>query len=154
MIRYVLAALLTVALLALAMPAIDRAATENTDRQVAASVVAIDDAAVSLAENEERSHEDHPDPQRVVDVTLPPDTLTTEGVDHFEIEPSLDHDYSAVRYVLADGTTRTDTIDVAVVAEDPHDDRSVEIGGGGDRELRLALEPDADDEPVVVARWR
>lgn len=154
MIRYVLAVVLAVALLAVAAPAVDRAATQNADRQVAASVAAIDEAATSLATNEELSPPDHPDPRRVVDVALPRESLTTDGVDRLEIEPDVEHGYSSVRYVLSDGTTSVGAIAEPIVAETADGNRTVEIGGGDDLELVLTLEADGSGDPVVVARWR
>ena len=71
MIRIVVAVLLAIALIVLAVPAIERGASLNTQRQVETSITAIDDAATSLVETEEISPDDHPNPKRVVDVRLP-----------------------------------------------------------------------------------
>ncbi|QCS41611.1 hypothetical protein [Natrinema versiforme] len=151
MIRYVVAIVLTVALVVLAVPAIERGASMNSQRQVDASIAAIDDAATSLAESEELSPDGHPDPRRVVDVTLPRGSLTTESVDHFEITPRENGSYSAVRYVLEDGTTRETVIGEPIVRNDPADNESVELGGTGGVRLALTLQADDNGDPVVVA---
>lgn len=151
MIRYVLAAMLTVALLVVAVPAIDRGATTNTERAVDSSIADIDDAATSLVATEEVSPEGHPDPQRVVAVSLPKRSLTTTGVDHFEIVPNETADFSGVRYVLEGGTTRTAVIDERIVRDDAGGNEPVELGGTGTVRLRLTLQADAEGDPIVVA---
>ena len=153
MIRYVLIVLVTVALLVLSMPAIDRAATLNTERQVDTTLAAIDDAATDLESNEEVTPAGHPDPQRVVDLTLPASTLTTEGVDHFELDPHENGGYTHARYVLADGTTREQTIDATIVWNDPDSTDATEIGGSSDQQLVFRLVETDDGDPIVVASY-
>jgi hypothetical protein len=150
-IRIVVAVLLAIALIVLAVPAIERGASLNTQRQVETSITAIDDAATSLVETEEISPDDHPNPKRVVDVRLPRGSLTTEAVTHFEITMAETGRYSSVRYVLADGTTRTGVIDEPVVWNDPHGNESVELDGAGEVQLVLSLRADENRTPIVVA---
>lgn len=149
--RYVVAALLTVALVAMAAPAVDRGASLNTHREVETSIAAIDEAATSLVETEEPSPEGHPDPQRVVRVTLPRDSPTTAAVDRFEIVPQADRNASVVRYVLEDGTTRDAVIDERIVWSDPHGTESIELGGPDEVRLVLTLRTDGNGDPVIVA---
>lgn len=151
MIRYVLAVLLTVAILALAGLAIDDGATDNTEREIQTAISEIEAAAVELAEYEELSPADHPDPQRVVTVSIPEPSLTTAGVSHLEIEPVEDADASVARYVLEDGTTGREVIDQRIVYHDRTENRTTELDGTGTERLRLVLLPDEDDNPVVVA---
>ncbi|NUB94013.1 hypothetical protein HT576_23855 [Haloterrigena sp. SYSU A121-1] len=152
MIRYVLAAALSLALLAAAVPALEYGAAINTERTLDTGIEDLDRAATSLAANDDPTPDTHPDPQRVVTVSLPEDSLTTAGVDHFEVVPREDGNFSAARYVLEDGTTRTATIDERIVWLEPTENEPIELGGTGERELVLTLEMDANDEPVVVAR--
>jgi len=102
-------------------------------------------------ETEEISPDDHPNPKRVVDVRLPRGSLTTEAVTHFEITVAETGRYSSVRYVLADGTTRTGVIDEPVVWNDPHGNESVELDGAGEVQLVLSLRADENRTPIVVA---
>ena len=150
MIRYVLAAILTVAIFALAAPAIERGASMNTEREVEAGVADLEEAKTSLAENEELSPEGHPDPQRVVPIEFPRGGLTTVEVDHFEVVPH-EEGFTTVRYVLEDGTTRESTFDELIVYDDPDELEPLEMGGTGTKEIRLVLQADEDGEPVVVA---
>ncbi|ELY48566.1 DUF7311 family protein [Natronolimnohabitans innermongolicus] len=152
MIRYVLAAILAVAILAVAVPAVDRAASMNAERTIDASIADIDDAASSLTAHDEPTPGSHPDPKRIVTVSLPDRSLTTAGVDHVEIVPHDSGEFSTARYVLSDGTTREATIDERIVHREPDGDEPVELGGSGEQQLLLTLQTDADDDPVVVAR--
>lgn len=152
MIRYVLAAMLTVGLLVISIPAIDKGAAINSERQVDASLAAIDTEATSLLEKEEVSPDGHPDPQRVVEVSLPKRTLTTESVDHFELVPHENGSYTHVRYVLSDGTTREEIIDEKIVWNDPEKNQTTELGGTGAQRLALVLLEDEHGDPVIVAR--
>ncbi|MFC6719118.1 hypothetical protein ACFQGT_07225 [Natrialbaceae archaeon GCM10025810] len=151
MIRYVLAALLTVAILGLAGAAIDAGASDTTERDLHRGIADVEEAAVELAEYEELTPPGHPDPQRVVEFSIPGRSLITEGVSHLEIEPVADADASIARYVLDDGTTDREVIEQRIVYRDPTDDRSTEIEGSGTRTLRLVLVPDENGDPVVVA---
>lgn len=151
MIRYVLAAVLTVALLAMTVPALEYGASMNTQRTLDAGIADLDRAATSLAATDEPTPDSHPDPRRIVTVSLPERSLTTTGVDHFEIVPHETENFSTARYVLGDGTTREATIDERIVWRDGADSEPVELGGSGERRLVLTLETDADGDPVVVA---
>jgi len=150
MIRYVLAALLAVAILSVAGLALEDAAVDNTERELRTGLSDLEDAAIDLAENEELSPADHPDPRRVVDLRVPAGSLTEAGVSQFEIEPVDEADASFARYVLDDGTNHREILDVRIVYRDATDTRTTEIRGSGPRTLTLVLLPDEDGDPVVV----
>lgn len=151
MIRYVIAAVLTVAILGLALLAIDDGASETTEREILAEIAAIEAAATDLEATEELSPAAHPNPQRVVEISIPTRSLTREGVSHVQIEPVNDADASIVRYALDDGTRSREFLETRIVYRDPTDDRTTEIDGSGRRRLRLVLLPDENGDPVVVA---
>lgn len=144
--------MLTVGLFAIAMPAVDKGARMNSERQLDATLSEIDDAATSLAENEEVTPEGHPDPQRIIEYSFPKSTLTTQGVDHFELVPHENGSYTHARYVLEDGTTREEVIEEKIVWNDPDGNETTEIGGTGRQRLALVLLEDEDGDPIVVAR--
>lgn len=149
--RYVVAAVLTVALAALAAPAIDRGATANTHRQVETGIASIDDAATDLVDAEEPSPDGHPNPRRVVELTLPRRSLATVAVDHVRIVPRADRRATVVRYALADGRTRETAIDERIVGNGPDGTAPLEVRGRGEVRLALTLRTGPDGEPVVVA---
>ncbi|ELY56696.1 DUF7311 family protein [Natronolimnohabitans innermongolicus] len=150
MIRYVLVAVLAVALLALSVPAINYAATENSDRQTVSELDSIESAAVSLLENEELPPDGQQRPVRTVTVSLPGDSLTTQSVDSVEIE-RITEGTSRVTYTVSGRSQQQLTIDAPIVYQTPSENRSIELGGGGDTELELALAEDPHGERVVVA---
>lgn len=149
--RYVVAAVLAVALAALAAPAIDRGAAMNTQRQVETGIASIDDAATDLVDTEEPSPDGHPNPRRVVELPLPRRSLTTVAVDRVRLVPQADQRATVVRYALADGQIREGIIDERIVGGDPDDAEPLEVRGRGEIRLALTLRTDADGEPVVVA---
>lgn len=150
MIRYVLVAVLTVALLALSIPAIDYAATENTDRQVVGEIDSVEAAATSLIENEEIPPDGQQRPLRTLELSLPGDSFTTQSVDTLEIE-RVDENVSRVTYVVEGQSRAQKVIDAPIVYENPYENRTVEVGGSGDTELDLILAEDRNGVPVIVA---
>ncbi|RQG93120.1 hypothetical protein EA462_02640 [Natrarchaeobius halalkaliphilus] len=151
MIRYVLAVLLTVALVALSVPAIEHGATVQSDRQVDGDVGAIERAAVSLIEHEELPPDGQPPPQRFVTVSLPDDSMTTTPVARFEIERTSDHT-SVVTVSLEDSSPRTIGIDAPIVYATAAENRSLELTGTGNEvSLLFYLDTDPAGERVVVA---
>ncbi|AXR78325.1 DUF7311 family protein [Natrarchaeobaculum sulfurireducens] len=150
MIRYVVAALLAVAIVSVAGLALDDGAADNTERELQTGISDIEDAAIELSENEELSPDTHPDPRRVVDFRVPTGSLTEAGVSHLEIEPVAGADASFARYVLTDGTDHREIIEVRIVYRDATDARTTEIRGSGTQMVTLVLRPDADGDPVVV----
>ncbi len=149
--RYVVAAVLAVALAALAAPAIDRGASMNSQRQVETGIASIDDAATDLVATEEPSPDGHPNPRRVVELTLPRRSLTTVAVDRVRIVPRADQRATGVRYALADGRTRETVLDEQIVGSGPDGTDPLEVRGRGEVRLALTLRTDAEGEPVVVA---
>ncbi|AEH37561.1 DUF7311 family protein [Halopiger xanaduensis] len=152
MIRYVVAVLLTLAIFGLAGLAIDDAAGEATERELRSELAAVEAAAVDLEASEEVSPAGHPNPRRVVEFSVPTRSLTRAGVDRLEIEPVAD-DASVARYVLTDGTRGRMILESRLVYCEPTADRTTEIGWSGTKAVRLALRPDADGRPVVVATF-
>lgn len=150
MIRYVLAVLLAVSLLALGGLALAESSTAATEREVRTAMSDIEAAAIDLAANEEVSPAGHPDPQRVVEVSIPERSLLTTGVSHVEIEPvEEDVDASMARYVLDDGTTNQEVLDVRLVARNQTGSRTT-LDGAGTHRLRLRLVSDEQGDPLVV----
>lgn len=150
MIRYVLAVLLSVAILALATVAIDASASDRTEAELRMAIADVEAAAAELVAYEEPSPDGHPNPQRVVEISIPSRSLTTTDVSHLEIDPVNDADASIARYVLADGTTNEIVLDERIVYRDPAHDRSTEIRGSGVQTVRLVLLSADDGSPVVV----
>ncbi|AHF98460.1 hypothetical protein HALLA_05970 [Halostagnicola larsenii XH-48] len=150
MIRYVLAVLLTVGLLALSIPAVNLAGEIQTERQLETEVTDLETAAVSLFETEEVSHDGAPAPRRAVTLEFPESSMTTVPVDSFEVERIHD-DTSVVSYAAEGRNERQQSIAAPIVSEDPTRNESVDLGSGsGERTVVLRLEADSDGDPVVT----
>lgn len=151
MIRYVLAVLLTVALLGLAIPALDHGSYVNSKQQVESNVAAIDEAATSLAEQEEPSPDGHPPPRRTLTVTLPKESLTSTAVDNFEIER---HGSASVASFYFGGKTENQIgMDQPIVYGSADGNETVEFGGTGRQRIALTLEEGPSGDPVVVVNY-
>lgn len=149
MIRYVLAALLTVALIAIAMPAVDRAAAVNSERQAERAVARVSEAAVSLAETEELPPRGEPGPRRFVTVALPSRSLTSAPVVTLRFR-SVTPNRSVGVYRVAGRREHLVRVPVAVTDADGE---PVRLGGTtGEMTLKLTLEHGASGEPVVVVQ--
>lgn len=146
MIRYVVAIILTVALIGVGLAGIDYAAGANSDQRVTASVTDFEDAAVSLLQSDELPPEGHLGPRRWVTVEMPDRSLTEKPVRHFEIR-RVNDDHSVVAYRIGGGATQTRTIEVPIT--NVTGGNVVELGGGRDHELRLSLVRDDDDRALV-----
>lgn len=150
MIRYVLAAILTVAIFGLALSAIDYGAGINGERQVESQIAAIDESATSLVANEELPPPGQPGSQRVQTVTFPADSLTSTPVERFHLERA-DENTSVVTYRVEGRTDRVAHIDVPIVQQSGE---PIEFGGSDtETTIRLVLERDPDpdsDRPIVV----
>lgn len=101
MIRVVIAVGLTVALFGAAMPAIDTAQVDRTERVLQADLQAIDAAATTLADEEELTPPGMAGPQRVQTITLYQQTPTQRAVQRVTITRS------ELRYQLAEGPAGT-----------------------------------------------
>lgn len=115
MIRVVLAVILTVVLLGIAMPAIDRAAGAHSDRQVESIAEQFDQTAVELNETEDLPPKGVRGPQRVIDVEFPTPSLTATAVLKFRIEEDHGNAHSVIVYQVGGRPERTHHIDAVVV---------------------------------------
>lgn len=145
MIRYVVAIILTVALVGVGLAGVDYAATANSDQAVTGGVTELEDAATSLLQDDELPPEGHLGPKRWVTIEMPDRSLTEKPVEHFEIRRIDDH--SVVRYRIGSGPAKTRTMNVPITNVTGGD--VVELGGGRDHELRLSLVRDDEDQPIV-----
>lgn len=145
MIRVVLAVVLAIALVGVAVPALEYGAGVNSEQQVGSEVAKIGNAATSLVENEELPPPGQSGAQRVVSVSLPGDSRTTRPVEHLEIERHGNR--SVATYRVEGRSEQVAHIDAPIV-NGTND--TVELGGSGTRDLVLTLERDGSEAPVIV----
>ncbi|MHC3437318.1 DUF7311 family protein [Natrialbaceae archaeon A-gly3] len=151
MIRTILAVVLSVAIVALSVPAIDHGASVRTERTLEADLAAIDEEAAALLESEELPPPGQPGPQRTVTVTLSGESLTTASVAYVAIggDRSTSDDVLVVAYRLEGGPERTVHVDAPVR---PDGGDPIVLRGSGEHDLRLTLEPEGDERIIVVSR--
>ncbi|WP_415378743.1 hypothetical protein [Halosimplex sp. TS25] len=149
MIRYVLAVLLTVAIIGISMPAIEQAAVDRSQKQVETAVADIEVAATSLIEEETLPPAGVRGPQRVVEAPFPTKGYFTAPVQRIEIELGPDAEASVVRYWVQGGPRRTAMIDAPIVNVNGNE---VKLGlSTGTQRFVLTLErSESLDQPVVV----
>lgn len=147
MIRYVVAVILTVALVAAAQGGIDYAASANSDRMVATGVADLEDAAVSLASNEEMPPPGVSGAQRFVTVDLPGRSMTETPVEHFELRRVTGERMTVASYRITGGSLETEVIDVPITNDTGGE--VVKLNGTRDRNLVLTLDRTDDDRPIV-----
>ena len=150
MIRYVLAVLLTVAILGIAMPAVEDTAGKQSDQQVANQVAKIEGAAVSLVENEELPPEGKTGARRSITLRFPGDSLLSRPVTDFEIE-RIRSNLSVVRYTVEGRSRQRLFIDAPVASAA---DGKIELGGTGEKEFVLTYERNETGAPTVFLRRR
>lgn len=148
MIRTVVAVLLTVAIVGVSVPALERGAGVNSENAVEAEIDKIGNAAESLYQNEQAPPEGVAGPQRTLSVNFPTDTLQSEPVKNVSILRRAE--FSIVRYRIAGRTERQTTIDAPIVNNDR--ENTTVMTGGGKRDLRLELRKKNSTSFVVLSR--
>lgn len=147
MIRYVLAVLLAVALLAVAVPASERAAAIRASDSVERSVAALERAATSLLD-ERPTPAGVRAPQRSVTVKFPTESLASARLRSFVVDRVGSG--SLVRYAVAGRPTRRIHVDAPLVAPDGG---RVDLGRPtGEVTFVLSLQREAGRRVVVLTR--
>lgn len=151
-IRYVLAVILTAALLGVGFGALERAGTERSEHQLEGQIDELDAAAMALVEHEDPPGVGQAGPRRVVDLTLPTDGLVSESVETLVIEPDYEKDVTVVSYRFDDRADRTVVIGV-VIERAGAGSAAIDLSGhGGSITLTLELRrPSPDSKPVLEA---
>jgi len=138
-IRYVLALALAATVLGMGAAAVEHAAGVRGEQTVETEVATLEDAAVALVESEE------PDPtvdgpRRILELRLPEETLTSDSVESFRIEPADGGGGAVVTYSVGDRREVREQIAVPVRAADGG---AIDLSGRTGR-VRLVLRLVAD----------
>jgi len=148
MIRTVVAVLLTVAILGVSVPAMERGAGVNSENAVEAEMNELGNAAESLYQNEQAPPENVSGPQRTLSVSFPKDTLQSEPVENVSIHRK--DEFSIVTYRVAGRTQKQTTIDAPIVNVER--ENTTVMKGAGKRDLRLELRKENSTSFVVLSR--
>lgn len=165
--RVLLAVVVTVAILAVALPAVDHAGRERTARSVGSDLRELGAAAASLADGEAAVAPGRRGAHRAVTVDLPRESLTSAGVASVAVgglPAGTDGDVAARddrrSDVLVARLTGGDRVVVPVETDlragraSAPDDRALVVRDPGEHRLHLRLVVRGDRHVVVVQRQR
>ena len=150
MIRYVLAVVLTVALVGIGWTGLEHAAALRSEQQVENALAEIDEAAVSLVENDDPPAAGQEGPRRVVELDLPRDGLTSERVETFHIRPESKN-VSVAEYTFVGRAVHTVTMDAPIRDGNTNRTATADLSGEtGSTTVVLTLTEDDDTEYVEL----
>lgn len=145
-IRYVTAAVLASAIIAASFAGLDNVSTTNSQNEMDREITKIEDAAVSLLEDEELAPPGQDGPRRVLTLTFPDGSLGFESLRYFSIS-RIDEGESRIEYQLESGVTHQRVVRAPIVDDTGG---TFELNGPGNEvEIVLTLEPNSDGEPIV-----
>ena len=146
MIRYVLAVLLTVAILGIVAVGVDEATTLRGEQKVESAVTEIDESATGLFD-EDATGDTQMGPRRVIEIALPADGYAQSSPERLEFTRVTERNATRVVYQFDGGAERS-TIVHAPLVQNGRD--SFELSGyTGDQTLVLELTLDDEGQRVV-----
>lgn len=145
MIRVVLAVVLTLALLATSLPAIESARIDRTERVLQDDIAGVDDAAMDLRRTDE--HVDGPGARRVVEIELPEHGWTAAGVEQVTIPGNG----TPPSYRIAERPGRVVGTESKLVR--PEDREPITLRNPGRHRLLLTLSERDGERVVVIERF-
>lgn len=154
MIRYVLAVLLTTALLGVGFAALQEVSAVRGETQVEGALVDIDRAAASLLAHDDPVLAGEGPPRRVFDLDLPSGAFASEPVETLVFEPVPGTNRTAVHYRFDGRSTNTVYLDAPLVNAAEGTTKLDLSGSAGSRTVVLELVFDGDREPVVQVTVR
>jgi hypothetical protein len=138
-IRVVLAAALTAAILASSLPAVEDARDDRTATAIDTSVERLSAAGSALAFESDPTRDPAVAPTRAVRFSLPPPTWTTARVGFVAVggSPGGPGNRSLVTYAVGDGRPTTRRLSIPLPLRTP--DGPVVLRGRGDRSVTVSL---------------
>lgn len=147
MIRTVTAVALTVAILAISVPAVEHGAAINAENKVETQVAAIDQTAVELVEEEDVPPYGVAGARRLLTLTFPSDSIASQGVENVSIERVDGEQHSIARFRVEGRAQQVVHIDAPIVDEDGN---AVVLGRlQGEHTYALTLERGPDGDALV-----
>lgn len=146
-VRTVVAVGLAVALLAVSLPAVERARVSHSEAAIAGEVERLERSAIALAADNEVVPDDGPPARTRVTLSVPRRSWGDSGVDTLRIPPSADGPDAVFR--AADGDRRTRTFPDVRLRGPPG---GLALGDGGRHRLVLALREGEGGRTVVARR--
>jgi len=113
MIRYVLAIVLTTALLGIGVAGVDHVATVRSEAQVERQLAEIESAVTALRDTEELTPPGQPGARRVVELDLPADRFASRRATTLRLQPDP-RGITTIEYRVGDRMTRTKHVEAIV----------------------------------------
>jgi len=156
MIRYVLAIILTTALLGIGVAGVDHAATVRSEQQVETQIAKLESAAMSLLDTEEPTPSGQQGARRIVDLDFPSGGFTSKAVDTFRIRPNP-KGVSLLEYSVSGRVTRTRHVGASVRNLGAANGTTIFDGHTGTVTIALSLteargEPERSSEVYIALR--
>jgi lipopolysaccharide export LptBFGC system permease protein LptF len=149
MFRYVIAVLLTAALVGIALPAINDATAAKSQEKAEAELLKIKHEAESLATHEEVISGGLSGGRRLVTVDLPGESETSQPIDSVNIRPHRDYRLTTISYSVEGQSSETIRIDAMVVGQD---NGPIVLTGHQEQTFVLTLKRDFAGNRVVEFR--
>jgi len=147
-LRYVLAVVLTVAILTISLPAAEYGIAVRGETQTERAIATVDAAAVSLFATERLPVAGEPPPRRTVDLSLPGEGPLVASPDRLVFERVPGENLTRVRYRVGDRAEQTVLIDAPLSSGGQH---TLSLAGhSGDLTLVLRLVADGAGRPLVA----
>lgn len=148
-IRYVVAVVLMIALLAVGVVGVSQFAEDSSEAHMNSETADLIQTANILYQNEELPPPGQRGAQRHLIISLPEDSLTSDPVEYFRIE-RLQRNVSTIEYRIEGSEKSQHQVDIPIVSGN---DESMNLTGTDtEHELVLTLESDADGNRVVNIR--
>jgi len=151
MIRYVLAVILTTAVLGVFLVGVDHAVAIHGETQVENQIAAIEQAANSLVENDDLPPPGGDGAQRVVELELPDDSLTSSAVETLVFERQPGTNVTVIRYRFDGRSEGTEIIEAPIENANPQTNVLDFSGSTGSHVVILELQADEYGNPVIEA---
>jgi len=147
-IRYVIAVILTLAIIGISLPAVDQVAGDRSESRMRTIATTIEENAVELVRVEEPPPRGVRGPQRVVHVNFPGGGIAWKRVATFRLVPRPDRNVTVLTYRVEGRPRRSIVLDAVIVNENGNAVKLSSPSGSQSYRLRLARSEDGD--PIVV----
>jgi len=146
MMRHVVAVLMLIALVAVAMPVINDAAADRSQKNVGTELTKVKKSAESLHTEEEIGRNTERGPKRLVELDFPEDSFTSVPVETVSIEPNHAASTTIVSYAVEGSNTRQMRVDAVITGLN---NGTVQLGGSEQQTFVLELNRDSANNKVV-----
>ncbi|MFC6756486.1 MULTISPECIES: DUF7311 family protein [Haloarcula] len=146
MMRHVVAILMLIALVAVAMPVINDAAVDRSQKNVGQELSKVQKSAESLHTEEEIGRNSEKGPQRLVELDFPEDSFTSVPVETVTIEPNHRSSTTVISYAVEGSSSREMRVDAVITGPD---NGTYRLSGSERRTFVLELKRDNANQKVV-----